>query len=627
MSQNPSPVAPIATIFIIIHLIVIPLVFTSVTIDPVLPLRYLLLCAVLSLASAVIIIRRAVLPDWPLVFLRHPLWLVYGLFLLISAISLFQSVNLAEGAVELLRLIILAGLVPLYLYFLNSYDKTVDIICKCLAVLTLILTTMGLFQYFDMFFQEIPGHFYIYGTMVNKNLLASALTFCLPFLLFGIFHFDGAWGTTTLAAFCLAVLTIILAQTRSAMLTCVIVLVGLAVLLAARRKSFNFPKKIRQFYRLRLIFTVQILIIALIFGLAIHFLSKENNPQKAKYITGSYENLSSANERLQLWERTLSLVADHPLGGVGLNNWKLVFPRYGMGGMRSAEGSTYFIRPHNEFLAIASETGLPGLLVFLLLLALAAFTALRTFLHAQVPRTKILLVLMLAGLLLFSGISFFSFPRERIFHSSIFALMLAIIIHYDLHTLPPVKTSAKIALLLSGILLLTQLSGFGVALVRFNAEIAVKEARHLGQQKNWAAQTATISRAETPFYPLDPAATPIKLIKAEGLFQQSRFEEALQGLLISEKSNPHHLLLLSNIAAAYNRLNNSTEAENYFLKALAVSPESEQVLLNLTAVYFQRGDYQKAYEFVQRCNQNSHNPRVQRYRRAIEKRLPKQPQQ
>ena len=78
------------------------------------------------------------------------------------------------------------------------------------------------------------------------------------------------------------------------------------------------------------------------FGSAVHKISTGADPQKAKYITGTYENLSSVNERFVLWKKTLQMVKEHPLTGVGLSHWKLVIPRYGMENLRSAEGSTYF---------------------------------------------------------------------------------------------------------------------------------------------------------------------------------------------------------------------------------------------------------------------------------------------
>src|SRR6185295_18640894 len=51
---------------------------------------------------------------------------------------------------------------------------------------------------------------------------------------------------------------------------------------------------------------------------------------------------ASVHERLQLWSRTLRMIRDHPLTGVGLGNWRVVLPTYGMEGLRSATGTLHF---------------------------------------------------------------------------------------------------------------------------------------------------------------------------------------------------------------------------------------------------------------------------------------------
>jgi len=72
---------------------------------------------------------------------------------------------------------------------------------------------------------------------------------------------------------------------------------------------------------------------------------------------------SSNKTRIYIWEITRKMIKDHPLAGVGMGNYPLVYPEYnvGAGNMRN------FYHAHNIFLQMWTECGIG---------ALSAFTAL-----------------------------------------------------------------------------------------------------------------------------------------------------------------------------------------------------------------------------------------------------------
>ncbi len=83
---------------------------------------------------------------------------------------------------------------------------------------------------------------------------------------------------------------------------------------------------------------------------------------------------SQANQRLKLWATTPQIVADHPLFGIGIRQYPVVAPRYGL---IEASGVT-FEHAHNIPLTIAAELGLLGLV----LLAWWAVALVRTLMRA-----------------------------------------------------------------------------------------------------------------------------------------------------------------------------------------------------------------------------------------------------
>jgi len=70
------------------------------------------------------------------------------------------------------------------------------------------------------------------------------------------------------------------------------------------------------------------------------------------------ERVKSAHIRLDMWMGTLKMIADHPLG-VGIRNFNFSFVPYRQFVNLQVEDKESILNPHNEFLSIAAESGLP----------------------------------------------------------------------------------------------------------------------------------------------------------------------------------------------------------------------------------------------------------------------------
>jgi len=82
------------------------------------------------------------------------------------------------------------------------------------------------------------------------------------------------------------------------------------------------------------------------------------------YFSASFWQLPSVWRRVNLGSYSLKMIADHPLRGVGVNNFISSLSDYGYN-----PGFPAFWQPvHNIFLLIASESGIPALLSFLVIL-------------------------------------------------------------------------------------------------------------------------------------------------------------------------------------------------------------------------------------------------------------------
>ncbi len=69
--------------------------------------------------------------------------------------------------------------------------------------------------------------------------------------------------------------------------------------------------------------------------------------------------------RIPLWQSTLAMIADHPWRGVGLDGFRFVYPRY----MRAEAWSEPLLyHPHNMWLDTAVRLGVPGIVLFAMLI-------------------------------------------------------------------------------------------------------------------------------------------------------------------------------------------------------------------------------------------------------------------
>jgi O-Antigen ligase len=103
------------------------------------------------------------------------------------------------------------------------------------------------------------------------------------------------------------------------------------------------------------------------------------------------------SERLIYQNIALGMIKEHPLLGVGMNNFQIASPPF------FPEGRTFPSRVHNIYLLIAAETGLIGAAFFLLFL----FSLLKKVRCAIASREGVLLLSLFMGLLFIGGCDFY----------------------------------------------------------------------------------------------------------------------------------------------------------------------------------------------------------------------------
>jgi O-antigen ligase len=129
----------------------------------------------------------------------------------------------------------------------------------------------------------------------------------------------------------------------------------------------------------------------------------------------SFDSRSTAlRTRVGLWRRSLAMVREQPLVGVGPGNWPVVFPRYAEPGARRDGVLSAALAPrqaHNDLVERAAETGLLGL-VALGVLAAGSVIAARRRLQSHDPDMRASAAGAAGALVALVSVAMVGFPLE-----------------------------------------------------------------------------------------------------------------------------------------------------------------------------------------------------------------------
>jgi putative inorganic carbon (HCO3(-)) transporter len=246
----------------------------------------------------------------------------------------------------------------IYLYIANNIKSTDDMkmIINTLLVGLIIVSLVVLLQsltriQFNLLFTDVPspaagdGIFRPDGTVGSPNVtggfLSALLLINLGFLISKnkVINQTFAWWS-----FSLGLLALVATLSRGSWLAFTSAFLVLLVV-SNRKKLLRIPPITI------IVGTVIIIIIASVFGTAV--------------VIRSTQNFEPIFSRIPLIQLSLNMVQEHPLIGVGLNNYGLVINDY-----TTAELSgQWLFTVHNKYLAVWAETGTLGLLFFIWLLA------------------------------------------------------------------------------------------------------------------------------------------------------------------------------------------------------------------------------------------------------------------
>jgi O-antigen ligase len=605
-------------ILISVTILFIPFFGLKTTIDPVLMPQFFVWAVVLLVLFVLLTLRifgNPMKADFGI--LQRGIFISFLAYFLFAVVSLVQATNKTEGIYEVLRI----SLCIVYLFLMTivlSRDKCYLLFSiKAVTVTALILSTITIYQYFLCAFSKsgIQALSQVCATMANKNLLSSALFLMLPFCLYTLFVYRGLFRLLGFVSTLLSLLGILLLQTRTVWVALSIASLTTIILFIYFNKKSSGSVSIVANSANRLLSIVMVVIVAFVlFGCL--YLRSNSIESLSRRIESIFTDTGA---RVPLWTKSLNLVKDNPLLGVGAGNWKIVFPSYGIDGLPPQ----LFLRvqhqsPHNDYIWVFSEIGIMGLLSYLFIFFFVIIYILRILKNCANNEDKLLSVLIFFGIIGYMVISFFDFPKERISHSIILLLMVAIILSIY-HRLRPSHKQFPRGIMFGWNLICTVLlcSAVIIGYIRLNAEVHTKRALAARYTKDWGKVTEEIDKGYSIFATLDPTLAPLKWYRGEANFLSGRVPEAFKDYKDAYKAHPYHIHVLNNLATCYELAGDHNQAIFYYRKALNIYPNFDRALINLGATYNNIGKYNDAYETLLRCDPNTDQPELKEYLRIV----------
>jgi len=281
-------------------------------------------------------------------FLAFILWAIF----VSIAIGWMQENSLAEVSKFVRAFLILTTV-----YNFVLWKKDVRYIVESLLLVIVFHSIVSIYQWRRgpvglYFLGETGGWGYrAYGLFQHPNFLADYLAFVIP-LVIRLFYFDRS-NRTYFYGFVLltASLSLFITFGRGAWIGMVL---SVAVMLSIDVITQHF-RKVKTFA----------LIMSIVFGTAflVHYL-----PSIQKRLFADIERKdSSAKIRVPLMKVALRMIKDKPIIGVGFTNYELWSEDYAFDyGVFSRKTLSQIV--HNSYLLLAAEIGLPGLVIYLVLI-------------------------------------------------------------------------------------------------------------------------------------------------------------------------------------------------------------------------------------------------------------------
>ena len=336
-------------------------------------------------------------------------------------------------------------------------------------------------------------------------------------------------------------------------------------------------------------------------------------------LSGGFSNISdrftfnenqgsrSMGERFHQWDKTVDLIKENPVLGVGADNWKISYLEKGLDGLNRAMDSAIFVQPHNDFLWIFSETGIVGILCYLFLFLFIAVKSIQVLfsnreeneeLEEEDKINKLEVWVLFSVLVSYAVMINFTSCRLTIEHQILVVLIMAILIDNFSKaglTKQLVKVSSKLVLIK---LLVFALICTGLYFVRLQNMNKAKSMIASIDKTQYRKALKLADSINPLFYNMLYNGNPIPYFKGIAHTRSGKPNQVLDDLNQALEINPFHTRSFNMYGDTYFKQKDYDTALIYYQKALAINPKYDAVIFDVARAYINKQEYGTAREWL-----------------------------
>ena len=257
------------------------------------------------------------------------------------------------------------------------------------------------------------------GVTGNKNITSSILAIKLPFLLY-LFHISkkNLHKFLLFLVYSLTIIILFALSSRAVYISLTLFSSGLFIFLLSIYSKKNIRKPVTHI----LLFHFFALIISFTYFQSI--LPPNSNVSLFSRAVTINTLDTSTNQRLSYYKLAINQVLDNPIVGVGLGNWKI--ESIGLD-PSSINGYTVPYHVHNDFLEIATELGILGVILYISIFVVCLLALYKSYKKSDFTNQIFILMLFFSGLIYIIDSSL-NFPYARVINQVMILSLLSLVI-------------------------------------------------------------------------------------------------------------------------------------------------------------------------------------------------------
>ena len=302
---------------------------------------------------------------------------IFFCFILWALITIVKAVNLPEAFRNISDQFNYLTAFILILYNLNHIKNKkgfiVDFFLIILTIEVLVIIMLFLIDISSSSFDFALRNSSYKGLTGNINIAAFSIVIKLPLLVYKIINSKKRVYIYNILLFISGFVVIYLHKTRGAVLTIILITIGIIVFAA-------YQKLVKKTFSLKTVYPIlTILFLFVIQGpLNILFKSAESTFSRLQSINAD-EDQSTA-ERKRYYKQAFFTMLENPILGIGFGNWELESIRTDS---KNIKGYIVPYHAHNDFLELGAETGIIGTLLYFSILIVVVFKLLIKFIYQK----------------------------------------------------------------------------------------------------------------------------------------------------------------------------------------------------------------------------------------------------